>query len=454
MLRLAEAHPSLEVAGSCSARRGRGRRGARARPPCSGAERARRSSRSFRDGFFPYLGGAVKEFFEELKATSRRSWSSPTSAPTCTRITGCVSELTWNTFRDHLILEYEVPKYDGDLGSPNVFVPLSEARCSARSSSCSTHFPTQRDKHWFTGDLFRARSAAAGHGVELADRSCRGVPVPEARRSSRRMRPIDGVLTVPLRRIPDERGTIFHMLRADDPHFVEFGEIYFTSVYEGVVKGWHKHRDMTLNYACVHGRVKVALYDDRAGLADPRHGAGGLPRPRRALARCHPAGDLDRGQGHGQPVRDRRQLLPRTRTIPSGRRASTPSTTTSRTTGRCGSTDGTWLRWRTLEHGEGRRGAARVRRRALPDLPEHHRRRAARDAAPRRRAHPARDPRGAERDPGLRLDDPARVEHRGRVRRGRARQRVDRLRGPATSTSSTTARPVRDADDARELREH
>ena len=79
------------------------------------------------------------------------------------------------------------------------------------------------------------------------------------------MSTIDGVLTVPLRRIPDERGTIFHMLRADDPHFVEFGEIYFTSVYEGVVKGWHKHRDMTLNYACVHGRVKVALYDDREG---------------------------------------------------------------------------------------------------------------------------------------------------------------------------------------------
>ena len=79
------------------------------------------------------------------------------------------------------------------------------------------------------------------------------------------MSTIDGVLTVPLRRIPDERGTIFHMLRADDPHFVAFGEIYFTSVYEGVVKGWHKHRDMTLNYACVHGRVKVALYDDREG---------------------------------------------------------------------------------------------------------------------------------------------------------------------------------------------
>jgi dTDP-4-dehydrorhamnose 3,5-epimerase len=74
---------------------------------------------------------------------------------------------------------------------------------------------------------------------------------------------IDGVQVIPLRRIPDERGTIYHMLRSDDSHFDQFGEIYFTSVYAGVVKGWHKHRDMTLNYACIFGRVKLALYDDR-----------------------------------------------------------------------------------------------------------------------------------------------------------------------------------------------
>ena len=74
---------------------------------------------------------------------------------------------------------------------------------------------------------------------------------------------IDGVQKIPLRRIPDERGTIFHMLRADDAHFSRFGEIYFTTVYEGIVKGWHKHREMTLNYACVVGRIKLALYDER-----------------------------------------------------------------------------------------------------------------------------------------------------------------------------------------------
>jgi dTDP-4-dehydrorhamnose 3,5-epimerase len=76
---------------------------------------------------------------------------------------------------------------------------------------------------------------------------------------------IEGVEVVPLRRIPDERGTIMHMLRRDDPHFVEFGEIYFTTVYKDVVKGWHQHRDMTLNYACVNGRIKLVLYDDREG---------------------------------------------------------------------------------------------------------------------------------------------------------------------------------------------
>jgi dTDP-4-dehydrorhamnose 3,5-epimerase len=76
---------------------------------------------------------------------------------------------------------------------------------------------------------------------------------------------IDGVQVIPLRRIPDERGTVLHMLRRTDPHFLEFGEIYFSTVYEGVVKGWHRHREMTLNYACPFGRIKLVLYDDRDG---------------------------------------------------------------------------------------------------------------------------------------------------------------------------------------------
>ncbi len=76
---------------------------------------------------------------------------------------------------------------------------------------------------------------------------------------------IDGVEVVPLKRIPDERGTILHMLKSTDPHFVRFGEIYFSTVYRDVVKAWHRHREMTLNYACVFGRIKLVLYDDREG---------------------------------------------------------------------------------------------------------------------------------------------------------------------------------------------
>jgi dTDP-4-dehydrorhamnose 3,5-epimerase len=74
---------------------------------------------------------------------------------------------------------------------------------------------------------------------------------------------IDGVLIHPLRQIPDERGRIMHMLRADDPHFERFGEIYFSQVYPGVIKGWHRHRVMTLNYAVLSGVIKLALYDER-----------------------------------------------------------------------------------------------------------------------------------------------------------------------------------------------
>jgi dTDP-4-dehydrorhamnose 3,5-epimerase len=76
---------------------------------------------------------------------------------------------------------------------------------------------------------------------------------------------IEGVRVIPLSRIPDERGTILHMMRATDPHFVSFGEIYFSTVYRDVVKGWHRHREMTLNYACIDGRIKLVLFDERDG---------------------------------------------------------------------------------------------------------------------------------------------------------------------------------------------
>jgi len=74
---------------------------------------------------------------------------------------------------------------------------------------------------------------------------------------------IDGVVVKPLTQIPDERGKIMHMLRADEPEFERFGEIYFSMAYPGVVKAWHIHDEMTLNYAVVVGMIKLVLYDNR-----------------------------------------------------------------------------------------------------------------------------------------------------------------------------------------------
>src|SRR5262249_53236814 len=111
---------------------------------------------SFRDGFFPYSGGEVKDYFEALKAelspdlilTHQRQDLHQDHRLTC--------ELTWNTFRDHLILEYEVPKYDGDFGSPNLFVHLSEKLADRKVQTILGHFSSQHERQWFTEDLFLA----------------------------------------------------------------------------------------------------------------------------------------------------------------------------------------------------------------------------------------------------------------------------------------------------------
>ena len=106
----------------------------------------------------------------------------PPPPATSTRTTGSLCELTWNTFRDHLVLEYEIPKYDGDLGTPNLFVPLAEAHCRRKvdAAACGTS-ARQRDKHWFTEDLFLGLMRAARDGEPLRHRLRRGVPRAQAR---------------------------------------------------------------------------------------------------------------------------------------------------------------------------------------------------------------------------------------------------------------------------------
>lgn len=74
---------------------------------------------------------------------------------------------------------------------------------------------------------------------------------------------IEGVQIIPLRTILDERGLVRHMLRCTDPHFTQFGEIYFSQIFPGAIKAWHVHRKMELNYAVIVGNIKLVLYDAR-----------------------------------------------------------------------------------------------------------------------------------------------------------------------------------------------
>lgn len=109
--------------------------------------------KNFRDGFFPFEGTKIKEYFEELKATE------PDIIFTHQRKDAhqdhrLLAELTGNTFRNHLILEYEIPKYDGDLGQPNFFVPLDRAIYEQKVEYLMQAFATQRSKQWFDRDTF------------------------------------------------------------------------------------------------------------------------------------------------------------------------------------------------------------------------------------------------------------------------------------------------------------
>jgi LmbE family N-acetylglucosaminyl deacetylase len=119
----------------------------------------RRSSvdvKKFRDGFLPYVGFEVKESFEELKARVSPDLIFTHYGRDAHQDHRLVSELTWNTFRDHLILEYEVPKYDGDLGSPNVYVPLHEDVVAEKIKIVMGAYPSQAGRGWFSDDTFRA----------------------------------------------------------------------------------------------------------------------------------------------------------------------------------------------------------------------------------------------------------------------------------------------------------
>ena len=119
-----------------------------------GAKSQRVSVENFRDGFLPYLGPPVKEYFEQLKTEAAPDLIFTHHRADLHQDHRLICELTWNTFRDHLILEYEIPKFDGDLGLPNFFVQLDAALARRKAELLLKHFGTQRSRHWFTEDTF------------------------------------------------------------------------------------------------------------------------------------------------------------------------------------------------------------------------------------------------------------------------------------------------------------
>jgi LmbE family N-acetylglucosaminyl deacetylase len=131
-----------------------------------GVERVRVEVKDHRDGFLPYSGADAKEGFEALKSEVAPDVVFTHHRRDRHQDHRIISELTWNTFRDHLILEYEIPKYDGDFGSPSVFVRLSQATLERKVALVLEHFQSQSKKHWLTADLLRA--VARIRGMECA----------------------------------------------------------------------------------------------------------------------------------------------------------------------------------------------------------------------------------------------------------------------------------------------
>jgi LmbE family N-acetylglucosaminyl deacetylase len=124
---------------------------------------------SFRDGFFPEQGESIKSWFETLKTridpdlilTHRRDDAHQDHRLVC--------RLTWNTFRDHSILEYEIPKWDGDIGRPNAYVPVSANILQRKIDLLMKHFGTQRSKQWFDPEIFRGLARLRGMESRAAE---------------------------------------------------------------------------------------------------------------------------------------------------------------------------------------------------------------------------------------------------------------------------------------------
>ncbi len=135
----------------------------------AGAASSRIELETFRDGYFPYDGAKLKDWFEGLRKridpdvilTHRRHDAHQDHREIC--------KLTWNSFRNHQILEYEIPKWDGDFCQPNLYVPLESAVLERKLDLLMEHFATQRSKDWFDAETFRGLSRLRGIECRASD---------------------------------------------------------------------------------------------------------------------------------------------------------------------------------------------------------------------------------------------------------------------------------------------
>ena len=123
----------------------------------------------FRDGYFPFYGAVIKDVFEGLKGTVDPSLIFSHWVKDAHQDHRVIAELTHCTFRNHLIFQYEIPKYDGDLGNPNVFVPLSREQMTRKVNFILENFPSQATRQWFDEATFRALARLRGIGCNASE---------------------------------------------------------------------------------------------------------------------------------------------------------------------------------------------------------------------------------------------------------------------------------------------
>lgn len=124
---------------------------------------------TFKDGFMPFAGAEIKAVFEETKKTVSPDLIFTHNRKDAHQDHRILAEMTWNTFRNHFILEYEIPKYDGDMGQPSIFVPLSAEVAENKASHIMEAFKSQHPKHWFQPNTFL--SLMRLRGIECASKT-------------------------------------------------------------------------------------------------------------------------------------------------------------------------------------------------------------------------------------------------------------------------------------------